>query len=33
MCDTSDERPDPKLTFVTIFIGLGYIAAKICFIP
>ena len=29
ICDTSDERPEPKLKFVTIFIGLGYIAAKV----
>ena len=29
ICDTPDERPQPKLKFGTIFIGQGYIAAKI----
>ena len=29
LCDTPDERSGPKLQFGTIFIGIGYIAAKI----
>ena len=29
ICDTPDERLEPKLQFGTIFIGLGYKAAKI----
>ena len=29
ICDTPGERPEPKLKFGTIFIGIGQIAAKI----